>query len=187
MYPLIILDRDGVINFDSDNYIKSVSEFIPMASSVSAISFLKQANINIAIATNQSGISRGYYSLETMHQMHTKLNLLLHAFDVFIPPEDIFYCPHLPDEGCSCRKPLPGMIMDCLARFTVEPEQCLFVGDSFTDFSAAQSAHVDFALVRTGKGEHTLAQYTDILSSHSVPVYDNLLHLVQQCMPTILH
>src|SRR3990167_9545563 len=103
---LIILDRDGVINFDSEFYIKSPAEWVPIPGSLEAIAKLKQAGFKIVIATNQSGIGRGFYTHEILAEIHDKMNNLLAELGVTL--DGIFYCPHHPDEHCNCRKPEPG-------------------------------------------------------------------------------
>ncbi|OUR61151.1 D-glycero-beta-D-manno-heptose-1,7-bisphosphate 7-phosphatase, partial [Bermanella sp. 47_1433_sub80_T6] len=105
---LIVLDRDGVINYDSDDYVKSVDEWIPLPGSMEALAKLTQAGFKIAIATNQSGISRGYFTVATLAAMHQKMLTL--ATEAGAKIDYIAYCPHGPDDNCDCRKPLPGLI-----------------------------------------------------------------------------
>ena len=104
---LIILDRDGVINHDSDAYIKSPDEWLPISGSLEAIARLSHAGYRIAVATNQSGVGRGYYSLATLANIHEKMNQAVRAAGGLI--DVIFFCPHVPDEACECRKPKPGL------------------------------------------------------------------------------
>ena len=106
---LVILDRDGVINFDSDNYIKTVNEWQPIPGSIEAIAALSKAGFDICVATNQSGLARGYFTPETLAAMHDKMNSLVTEAGGHI--NLIEHCPHGPDDGCNCRKPLPGMIL----------------------------------------------------------------------------
>ncbi len=152
---LIILDRDGVINLDSDDYIKSPDEWIPISGSLQAIARLNKAGYKVAIATNQSGIARGYYSLETLSQMHQKMDNLLAEVGGRI--DTIAFCPHGPDDGCSCRKPKPGMLLEIAKHYSIQPELVTFVGDTATDNKAAEVANMQFVLVKTGKGKATLA------------------------------
>lgn len=166
---LIILDRDGVINQDSDAYIKSVDEFIPLPGSLAAIARLKQAGYTIAVATNQSGISRGYYDEATLAAMHNKLAHLLDEQGGEI--DYIAYCPHGPDDDCNCRKPLPGLLNEIGDHFDVELTNVPIIGDSLRDIQAAHAVGALPILVKTGKGEHTLANADQI---NDIPVYADL-------------
>lgn len=172
--PLIILDRDGVINEDSDNYIKSPDEWIPIPGSLEAMARLTQAGYRIAVCTNQSGIFRGYYDIPTLDAMHDKMRSLLQPMGGKV--DVIYYCPHGPDDGCDCRKPLPGMFYRVAEHFRVELDGVPAVGDSLRDLQAAQSAGAMPVLVRTGKGPRTLAKQ-DEFPSHGLfdlPIYDGL-------------
>ena len=153
---LIILDRDGVINYDSDNYIRSVEEFIPLPGSLEAIARLNRAGYKIAIATNQSGIARGYYDLDTLKAMHQKLSTELAKIGGQI--DYITYCPHGPDDHCNCRKPLAGMLQEIARHFNVQLAGVPVIGDSLRDLQSAQSVGASPILVRTGKGERTIAK-----------------------------
>lgn len=172
---LIILDRDGVINQDSDDYIKSPDEWIPIPGSLDAIARLNHAGYSVAIASNQSGIARGYFSLETLAAMNVKMNELLSQLGGRI--DAMFFCPHGPKDGCDCRKPRPGMLTDIGNRFQAELGDVMFVGDNINDIKAAKAAGAKPVLVRTGKGEQTVG----ILAENrlnGVPVYDDLAGLV---------
>lgn len=151
---LIILDRDGVINHDSDDYIKSVDEWVPIEGSIEAIAKLSKAGWTVAVATNQSGIARGYYSLETLHAMHDKLRQLV--TDAGGQIGLIAYCPHGPDEGCSCRKPNIGLLEQIADYYQVSLVDKWFVGDSSTDLELAERMACQPVLVKTGKGMRTL-------------------------------
>ncbi len=166
---LIILDRDGVINQDSDNFIKSVDEFIPLPGSIEAIARLNQAGYRVAIATNQSGIARGYYDLDTLNAMHDKLRneLANHGGSI----DMIAFCPHGPDDNCNCRKPKPGMYKTIAARFDIALDGVPVVGDSLRDLQAAQQVGASPILVRTGKGERTIAKGEGL---DGIPIFDNL-------------
>ncbi|MCW8919500.1 MAG: D-glycero-beta-D-manno-heptose 1,7-bisphosphate 7-phosphatase [Gammaproteobacteria bacterium] len=169
MLKLIILDRDGVINQDSDNYIKTVDEFITLPGSIEAIARLNQAGYRVAIATNQSGIARGYFDLDTLHAMHEKLRGELAVYGGAI--DMIAYCPHGPEEGCDCRKPKPGMYQAIGKRFDAPLVGVPIIGDSLRDLQAAQQVGGYPILVKTGKGERTLAKGEGL---KGIPVYDNL-------------
>lgn len=174
---LIILDRDGVINEDSDNYIRSVDEFIPLPGSVEAMARLSRAGYRIAIATNQSGIARGYYDIATLNMMHEKLTRLLSAHGGKV--DGIFYCPHGPDDNCDCRKPKAGLLHDIQKRFDTDLQGVYVVGDSLRDLQAAQAVGASPILVRTGKGERTIAKNEGL---EDVPIYDDLAAFVDQLL-----
>jgi D-glycero-D-manno-heptose 1,7-bisphosphate phosphatase len=134
-YQCIVLDRDGVINEDSDEYIKSVDEWIPVTGAIAAIAALKKQGLRVCVATNQSGVGRGYYTLTELHAMHAK--------------------PHHPDDGCNCRKPRTGLLEQIARDYQLRPRDMLFVGDSHSDFECAQAFGCDFVLVLTGKGSRS--------------------------------
>ena len=156
MLKLLILDRDGVINYDSDAYIKSVEEWIPLPGSIEAIAQLSKAGWTVAIATNQSGIARGYYDIATLEAMHARLRALVaeQGGEVGL----VVYCPHGPDEGCDCRKPKPGMLKIIAEHYKVPLAGIWFVGDSLGDLEAAKAVDSQPVLVKTGKGEKTQAK-----------------------------
>ncbi|ATR81089.1 D-glycero-beta-D-manno-heptose-1,7-bisphosphate 7-phosphatase [Pseudomonas sp. FFUP_PS_473] len=153
---LLIIDRDGVINEDSDAYIKSVEEWIPIPGSIEAIAQLSKAGWTVAVATNQSGIARGYYPTATLDAMHERLRGLVaeQGGEVGL----IVHCPHGPDDGCDCRKPKPGMLKTIAAHYAVELAGLWFVGDSKGDLEAALAVDAQPVLVKTGKGERTLSK-----------------------------
>lgn len=172
---LIILDRDGVINEDSDSYIKSPQEWIPIPGSLEALGRLKSMGYTIAIATNQSGIGRGYYTVDTLNAMHDKMQKLAAPFGGYI--DLIQYCPHTADINCLCRKPLPGMIHTIAEHFHLQLDETMMIGDTLTDYQAATAAGIGFALVKTGKGMRTLAQKA---IPNNVSVFENLADYVAQ-------
>lgn len=174
---LIILDRDGVINRDSDDYIKSPEEFIPLPGSLEAIARLHQAGYYVVVATNQSGIARGYFDIDTLNRMHEKLCQLLAAHGGRI--DGIFYCPHGPDDHCECRKPKPGLFLDIKARFKNVLQDVPAVGDSLRDVQAARAVGARPILVRSGKGERTLAKGEGL---EGVSVYDDLAACVEELL-----
>ena len=153
---LLILDRDGVINQDSDHYIKNADEWIPIDSSLDAIARLSRAGWTVAVATNQSGIGRGYYGKPELDAMHAKLAALLAERGGAV--DHIEFCPHAPDAGCECRKPKPGMLDAILARYGVPAGAVYFVGDKNEDVECALAAGCKPVLVKTGKGERSLAK-----------------------------
>ena len=174
---LIILDRDGVINQDSDDYIKLVDEFIPLPGSLEAIAQLNQAGYTVAVATNQSGIARGFYDVDTLVAMHNKLAGLLTPLGGHI--DYIAYCPHGPDDNCDCRKPKPGMYHQIAKHFDTSLEQVPIIGDSLRDLQAAQQVNASPILVRTGKGDRTMSKGTGL---EGIPIYDNLAAAVDDLL-----
>ena len=151
----IILDRDGVINEDSDEYIKSAEEWQPIAGSIQAIARLNHAGYRVVIATNQSGVGRGLFDIDMLGQIHEKMCLQLQEAGASV--EAIFYCPHTPEDECDCRKPKPGLFLDIEQRLSKSLVGIYAVGDSLRDIEAAQAAGATPILVKTGKGERTLA------------------------------
>ena len=175
---LLILDRDGVINHDSDAYIKSLEEWIPIPGSIEAIAQLSKAGWTVAVATNQSGIARGYYPLATLDAMHARLRELVAEAGGEVGL--IVYCPHGPDEGCACRKPKPGMLRTIAEQYQVSLAGVWFAGDSSGDLEAARAVDAQPVLVKTGKGERTLSKGIP----ENTLVFDDLAalarHLIQQ-------
>ena len=153
---LIILDRDGVINHDSPDYIKHPDEWIALPGSLQAIARLHQAGYTIAVASNQSGLARGLFNITALNAIHQKLRKelgqLAGAIDAF------FVCPHGPDEQCVCRKPLPGLFEDIAKRYDTELVGVPAIGDSLRDLQAAAAVGAKAILVLTGKGKQTAAK-----------------------------
>jgi D-glycero-D-manno-heptose 1,7-bisphosphate phosphatase len=158
--PIILLDRDGVINQDSDQYVKSLEEWIPIPGSIKSIAALSKAGFKVFVVTNQSGIARGYYDIDTLDAMHNKMTQLVEAEGGSI--SGIRYCPHGPDDQCDCRKPKAGMIESIEAELGVNFEEtpAIMVGDSKRDLEAGHARGCKTALVLTGKGRET--QYKEI-------------------------
>lgn len=174
---LIILDRDGVINQDSDNYIKSPDEFIPIPGSLEAIAQLNHAGYTVMVATNQSGIARGFYDIDTLNRMHEKLKRLLNNFGGHI--DGIFFCPHGPDDHCNCRKPKTGLYQEIAERLNTSLTEVPVVGDSLRDIQSARAVGAKPFLVKTGKGETTLAKGEEL---EGVPVFKDLAECVEMLL-----
>ena len=154
---LIILDRDGVINYDSDKYVKDVDEWNAIPDSLVAIANLTQAGWRVVVCTNQSGISRGLFTMEQLGEMHEKMHKVVEQAGGEIVA--IFFCPHKPEDDCSCRKPIPGMILDICERFNIDDaSNIMFVGDSERDLAAMYAAGGIPVLVKTGNGKKTLSK-----------------------------
>ncbi|HSU76777.1 MAG TPA: D-glycero-beta-D-manno-heptose 1,7-bisphosphate 7-phosphatase, partial [Burkholderiales bacterium] len=153
---LVILDRDGTINHDSDHYIKSLEEWRPIRGSLEAIAKLTQAGYRIVVATNQSGIARGLFSTRTLFDIHDGLQRA--AVQAGGRIDAFFFCPHKADDACQCRKPQPGMLLEVARRFNVALGDTYMVGDALRDVQAAAAAGARPVLVLTGKGLKTQAQ-----------------------------
>jgi D-glycero-D-manno-heptose 1,7-bisphosphate phosphatase len=166
---LVILDRDGVINEESQDYIKSESEWIPIEGSIEAISRLCQADYRVVVVTNQSGIARGLLSIENLHAIHQRMQQTVAESGGRI--DAIFICPHKPDDDCDCRKPRPGMLHSIMDRLDTELTGVPLVGDSLRDVQSAMGVGAKPVLVRTGHGLRTLEQNRHL---ENVAVFDNL-------------
>ena len=172
---LIILDRDGVINQDSLHYIKSPDELIMLPGSAEAIAKLTKAGFTVAIATNQSGITRGFYTEAQLVEINQKLVDSVMAFGGVI--DFIIHCPHMPDAGCSCRKPNPGMLNAIAKRYNCTLQSVPFVGDRVSDIEAAVAANALPMVVLSPMTDRVgLAAY------HNVPIFTSLKLLVDELL-----
>lgn len=152
---LIILDRDGVINYDSDEFIKSPDEWKPIPGSIAAIARLSQLGYHVVVATNQSGVGRGLFDMDTLNTIHDKMiKTVAHAGGRI---DAVFFCPHTNADKCTCRKPQPGMLQDIANRFNTDLEGIAVVGDALRDLQAAVAVGARPFLVLTGKGKKTQA------------------------------
>lgn len=156
---LVILDRDGVINIERSDFVKSANECVPIDGSIDAIARLHKAGFTVVVATNQSGLARRKFDLDDLEAIHEKLTRLIEEQGAELAA--IFYCPHAPEDKCKCRKPLPGLIDAIEAEFNTSAEGCYFVGDSLRDLQAAANKSCKPILVQTGNGEKTLTQLAD--------------------------
>lgn len=176
---LIILDRDGVINHDSPDYIKSPEEWKPLPGSLDAIARLGRADYRVVIITNQSGIAKGMYTINTLNRIHQKLIDELQPLGGEI--NAIFFCPHEPDDGCECRKPKPGLFLELADRLKTNLKEVVAVGDSIRDLQAAYSAGAKPVLVETGNGRDTIEMLQNGPGEpglKNVPVYKDLAEFV---------
>jgi D-glycero-D-manno-heptose 1,7-bisphosphate phosphatase len=148
--PLVLLDRDGVINQDSPTYIKTSAEWLPIPGSLAAIARLNESGRKVAICTNQAGVGRGVFTHEDLQEIHETLRLALSDANGHI--DAIFCCTHVPEDHCRCRKPEPGMLIRAMREFGAVPEQTTFIGDSLRDVQASIAAQCTPVLVRTGNG-----------------------------------
>ena len=170
---LIILDRDGVINEDSDDYIKSPDEWIPIAGSLEALGKLSQNGFKVIIITNQSGIGRKIFSIEMLNAIHKKMSINLAQYGGVI--DGIFFCPCAPEENCNCRKPKSGLYNEVSDRLQISLENVFCVGDKITDIQAAQNARAKHILVKTGKENDDSGNIPK-----NIPIYDDLLSFVNK-------
>lgn len=177
MTKLIVLDRDGVLNHDSDDYIKSPDEWCPIDGSLEAVARLNHAGFQVAVITNQSGVGRGLFDIETLSRIHQKMHRALAAVGAVV--DVVLFCPHRPDEGCQCRKPHIGLYRSLAVRLGEPLRDVYCVGDSLKDLQAARAVGGRPVLVRTGKGERTLRDAPAEELQH-VPVFDHLAHFAQQ-------
>jgi D-glycero-D-manno-heptose 1,7-bisphosphate phosphatase len=160
--PFVILDRDGVINYDSNVYIKSPEEWLPIPGSLEAIAHLNRHGFQVLVATNQSGVARGLYDLEMLDRIHEKLVYELAAVGGYV--DEIFFCPHHPEEKCLCRKPQPGLLYQIQSKYSINLENTFFIGDSIVDIRAAKSAGCQPLLVLTGNGRMGVEKYPELAS-----------------------
>jgi len=166
----VVLDRDGVINQDSDDYIKTPEEWIPIPGSLEAIAKLNHTGYRIIVATNQSGLGRGYFGIDAINAIHCRMRRELSVFGAQI--EAIFLCPHAPEANCHCRKPFPGLLEDIAKRLRIDMTGIPVIGDSFRDIQAAVAVGAAPSLVLTGKGQSTVREYTDSLVD--IPIHKDL-------------
>lgn len=150
---LVILDRDGVINFDSDRFIKSPDEWRPIPGSLEAIARLTQAGYRVVVASNQSGVGRGLLDMATLNAIHDKMHKMLSQAGGRI--DAVFYCPHAAEAGCGCRKPEPGLFHEIARRFNADLSGVPCIGDSLRDLQACATVSAQPFLVLTGKGQRT--------------------------------
>ena len=176
---IIVLDRDGVINQDSDDYIKSAEEFVPIKGSITAIARLSAAGFKVVVATNQSGLSRKYFGDDQLSQIHHLLCSMVEQAGGYI--DGIFYCPHHPDEGCSCRKPKTGLLEQIENELSCKLQGCYFVGDSLKDIQTALAFGCKPILVRTGKGSVTEQSISNTYDAF-IPIHDDLANAVSSIL-----
>jgi D-glycero-D-manno-heptose 1,7-bisphosphate phosphatase len=171
----VILDRDGVINQDSDEFIKTPEEWIPIAGSLEAIERLNHNGFKVVVISNQSGIARGLLDIDDLNAIHQKMYKELDRVGGQI--ECVLFCPHGPNEGCNCRKPKIGLFTELESRLGTRLENVPVIGDSFRDIQAAQDAGALPILVKTGKGKDTFKKRLDDL--HGVQIFKDLAAAVE--------
>lgn len=181
---LVILDRDGVINEDSDDYIKSLDEWVPVPGSIAAIARLSRAGYKIGVATNQSGLARGYFDEVALANMHALLCALVEEEGGQV--DAICYCPHGPDEGCRCRKPAPGLLEQISEELQLPIFGAWYVGDTRKDLELGLAMGCRPVLVRSGKGRQTEATLDPVLRS-AVIVVDDLAAAAERILGATNH
>jgi D-glycero-D-manno-heptose 1,7-bisphosphate phosphatase len=170
MARYILLDRDGVINHDSDEFIKSSAEWLPIDGSLEAIALLNQNGFHVVVITNQSGLARGLFDKKTLNSIHQKMRDEAAKFGGQI--EAIYFCPHQTSDLCDCRKPKAGLLKQFAADYDVDLSQVYFIGDSLRDIQAAQTGGAMPILVKTGNGTKTLQENPEFLPS--LLIFENL-------------
>lgn len=175
---LIILDRDGVINFDSPNFIKSPEEWLPIPGSLEAVAKLHQNGFKVAIATNQSGVARGLFDLNALEKIHQKMQEAIILVGGRI--DKVFFCPHGPEDNCTCRKPKMGLFNQIAEYYKIDFNNVTIpaIGDSLRDLESAVAAHCKPILVLTGNGEKTYQSLPENL--RLIEVYKNLKEAVSK-------
>lgn len=180
---LVILDRDGVINYESRDFIKSPAEWVPLPGSLEAISKLTKSGYTIVVTTNQSGVGRGYFNLDMLHAIHAKMITEVTKLDGEI--KSIYFCPHLPDEGCNCRKPKPGMLQQLEQDYNIDLKQISppYIGDSLRDLEVALSMGCKFYLPvgPGGDGHETLNKITPE-QKQQITIVENLAEAVEHLL-----
>lgn len=170
---LVILDCDGVINHESDRFIKSPVEWKPIPDSITAIARLNRAGFRVVVVSNQSGIARGLFDISMLGRIHEKMHR--HVSDAGGSIEAIFFCPHQPTDQCDCRKPKPGLFNDIAERLHINLKGVPAIGDSLRDIQAAAAAGASPVLVLTGQGEQTLESLLESSGCiEDIPVYADL-------------
>ncbi|MDD5271210.1 MAG: D-glycero-beta-D-manno-heptose 1,7-bisphosphate 7-phosphatase [Methylovulum sp.] len=172
----VLLDRDGVINYDSEDFIKSPDEWLPIAGSLEAIALLNAHGYQIAVITNQSGLARGLYDIAMLTRIHDKMHRLTAEHGGTITA--IYFCPHGTDSTCDCRKPKPGLLLQCAAEQRINLSETVLIGDSYRDLQAAIAAGALPILVKTGNGEQTLNEHPNLTTPVFDTLYDAAKHLV---------
>jgi D-glycero-D-manno-heptose 1,7-bisphosphate phosphatase len=164
----VLLDRDGVINYDSDDFIKSPEEWLPIEGSLEAIALLNEHGFKVVVITNQSGLARGLFNTATLEKIHAKMQRMSAEKGGKI--DAIYFCPHGPDDDCNCRKPKPGLLRAFADDNNVNLNGIAVIGDSLRDLQSAEAVGASPILVKTGKGEQTLHKNPNL----NIPVFENL-------------
>lgn len=176
MIKLIALDRDGIINEDSPSYIKSPEEWHTVPGSMEAIAKLNRHGYKVVVATNQSGIARGYFTWETLNGLHQKMLAEVKAAGGQI--DEIFICPHAPSDNCECRKPKSGLLLQAAKKFKITPQEILMIGDAMRDILAAINCGAKAIFIKTKNKENDLL----LAKKAKIPIYENLAEAVDDIL-----
>jgi len=176
----VLLDRDGMINFDSPDYILTPEQWEPIPGSLEAIARLAKAGIPVAICSNQSGLGRGMMNEELFHAIHAKMLLAIEEAGGML--NHAAYCPHSPEDQCSCRKPLPGLILEALEALNVKANEALMIGDSTRDIQAARAAGVNSILVQSGYGNAEVILQKSLVINPDIKAYPDLATAVDSLL-----
>lgn len=177
---LVILDRDGVINEDSDAYVRSPADWVPIPGSLEAIARLNYSGFRVVVATNQSGVARGLFGMAELNAIHQKMHGALARLGGQL--DGVYFCPHGPEDGCACRKPQPGLFREIASRQGVDLAGVPAIGDSLRDLEAARMVGAMPILVRTGKGARTERR---LPVEWGVAVYDDLAQAAQALVAAV--
>jgi D-glycero-D-manno-heptose 1,7-bisphosphate phosphatase len=177
---LIILDRDGTINEDRDDYVKSPDDWVPIAGSLEAIAQLNQAGWHVVVASNQAGLGRGLFDMAALNAIHARMHKRLAALGGRV--DAVFFCPHTPQDQCRCRKPAPGLFEQIEERFSVELAQVPAVGDSLRDVQAGAAAGCMPHLVLTGKAAELRGHPLPAAYPPGTQVHDSLAAFAQHLL-----
>jgi D-glycero-D-manno-heptose 1,7-bisphosphate phosphatase len=172
MAKLILLDRDGVINLDSPEFVKTPQEWQAIPGSLEAIAQLYRSGRHVAVCSNQSGVARGIVSVDMLKAIDAKMLSQLQSYGAEL--DLVLYCTHHPDDLCGCRKPKPGMLESAMSTLAVKPTDTCFVGDSLRDLQAAEAAGCEPILVKTGNGEQTINQLNQLRRAETPAVFVDL-------------
>ena len=181
---LVILDRDGVINKESDAFVKNADEWLPIKGSIKAIARLYKAGFTVVVTTNQSGLGRGLFEVSDLDAMHKKMTTLVEQAGGKLA--GIFYCPHHPDDNCDCRKPKAGLIDQVEQALSVSAKGAFAIGDSQRDLEAGITKGCTPILVKTGKGQKTLQQIVveQNTAFHNLAIYNSLADAAEEIIKT---
>lgn len=176
--PFVILDRDGVINEDTGNFVRTPEEWLPIPGSLQAIALLTAHGYRIVVITNQSGIARGFYDLPMLERIHAKMRAAVEQAGGII--EDVFFCPHGPEDFCECRKPKPGLYRAFAEKYGIDLNSIPTVGDSLRDIQAARAVGADPILVETGHGARTITRNPDLDVPYCSNLYEAAQHILRR-------
>ena len=169
---LIVLDRDGTLNADPEDYIRDPEQWVPLPGALEAVARLNHGGFRVVIASNQTGLGRGLFDVATLNAVHARMHKLLAAAGARV--DAVFFCPHAPEDDCDCRKPAPGLYLDIAQRWGLAPAQMIAVGDSVRDAQAAVAAGCEAHLVLSGRSAGYTVQHPPSDLPAGVQVHSDL-------------